>query len=56
VLKGEVLEHAQLLLEEGGWVPLVAWEVKVLANTLNTAVRAGLLRTPKKKAPTLPAR
>ena len=56
VLKGEVLEQAQRLLEEGRSVPEVAAELSVLANTLHKAVRAGRLRAPQKKAPALPAR
>jgi transposase len=43
VLKGEVLERAQQLLEEGRSVPEVAGELKVLANTLHKAIRAGRL-------------
>lgn len=56
VLKGDVLEQAQRLLEEGRSVPEVAAELSVLANTLHKAVRCGRLRAPQKKAPTLPAR
>jgi len=56
VLKGEVLEQAQQLLDEGRSVPEVARELKVLANTLHKAVRAGRLRASQKKAPVLPAR
>jgi len=37
VLKGEVLEQAQCLLDEGRSVPEVAEELKVLANTLHKA-------------------
>ena len=43
VLKGEVLERAQQLLDEGRSVPEVAGELKVLANTLHKAIRAGRL-------------
>jgi Mor family transcriptional regulator len=50
VLKGKVLEQAQQLLEEGRSVPEVARELKVLANTLHKAVRAGRLRQREKKA------
>lgn len=49
VLKGEVLERAQQLLDEGGSVPKVAGELKVLANTLHKAIRAGRLL--KKRTP-----
>ena len=56
VLKGEVLEQAQCLLDEGRSVPEVAEELKVLANTLHKAIRDGRLRSgPKKTMPT-PAR
>ena len=48
VLKGEVLSQAQALLEAGKSVPEVAREVKVLANTLHKAIRAG--RLVKKKS------
>lgn len=43
VLKGEVLERAQQLLDQGRSVPEVAGELKVLANTLHKAIRAGRL-------------
>jgi transposase len=56
VLKGEVLEQAQRLLDEGRSVPEAAAELSVLANTLHKAVRSGRLRAPQKKAPALPAR
>jgi transposase len=49
VLKGEVLERAQTLLNEGRSVPEVARELKVLANTLHKAIRAGRLSIPQKK-------
>ena len=48
VLKGEVGEQAQRLLDEGRSVPEVAGELKVLGNTLHKAIRAGRLRGPKK--------
>src|SRR5216684_4950909 len=54
VLKGEVLEQAQRLLDEGRSVPEVAEDLNVLANTLHKAIRAGRLRGGQKKA--LPAR
>jgi transposase len=50
VLKGEVLERAQQLLDEGRNVPEVAKELNVLANTVHKAIRAGRLRQPPKKA------
>jgi transposase len=50
VLKGEVLEQAQRLLDEGRSVPEVAGELKVLTNTLHKAVQAGRLRGSQKKA------
>jgi transposase len=49
VLKGEVLERAQQLLDEGRSVPEVAGELKVLANTLHKAIGAG--RLVKKRIP-----
>ena len=49
VLKGEVLERAQQLLENGRSVPEVAKELKVLGNTLHKAIRAG--RLPEQKKP-----
>lgn len=48
VLKGEALERAQQLLEAGRSVPEVAREVKILANTLHKAIRAGRLPQQKK--------
>lgn len=50
VLKGEVLEQAQRLLDEGRSVPEVAGQLSVLANTLHKAIRAGRLRGGQKKA------
>jgi transposase len=50
VLKGEVLQQAQQLLAAGRNVPEVAEELKVLANTLHKAIRAGRLRGGQKKA------
>jgi transposase len=49
VLKGEVLERARTLLAEGRSVPEVASELKVLANTLHKAIRAGRLPALQKK-------
>src|SRR6266567_4918466 len=49
VLKGEVLEHAQRLLDEGRSVPEVGEALQVLANTLHKAIRAGRLRGGQKK-------
>jgi hypothetical protein len=51
VLKGEVLERAQQLLDEGRSVPEVARETKVLANTLHKAISAGRLRQKKRAQP-----
>ena len=48
VLKGEVKERAQALLDEGRSVPEVAEELDVLANTLHKAIRSGRLRGLKK--------
>jgi transposase len=56
VLKGELLERAQQLLEAGRSVPEVAAELSVLANTLHKAIGAGRLCTPQKKAPAVSAR
>lgn len=50
VLKGEVLAQAQHLLDQERSVPEVAGELKVLANTLHKAIRAGRLRGSQKKA------
>ena len=50
VLRGEVLERAQQLLEMGWSVPEVAGELQVLPNTLHKAIRAGRLRRSQKKA------
>ena len=49
VLKGEVLEQAQRMLDEGRSLPEVAAELGVLRNTLLKAVRAGRLRGGQKK-------
>jgi transposase len=49
VLKGEVLERARELLQQGRSVPDVSSELKVLANTLHKAIRAGRLPAPQKK-------
>ena len=56
VLKGEVIEQAQQLLDAGRSVPEVAEELSVLANTLHKAIRSGRLRHLEKKAPTMPPR
>jgi hypothetical protein len=45
-LKGDVLDRAQKLLDEGRGVPEVAEEIEVLANTIHKAIRAGRLRRP----------
>jgi hypothetical protein len=49
VLKGEVLEQARALLEQGRSVPDVSSELNVFANTLHKAIRAGRLPAPQKK-------
>ena len=49
VLRGEVAERAQQLLDEGRSVPEVAGELKVLANTVHKAIGAGRLRAGVKK-------
>jgi transposase-like protein len=49
VLKGEVKEKAQGLLDEGKSVPEVAKAVEVLPNTLHKAIRGGRLHQPKKR-------
>jgi transposase len=49
VLKGETLERARAMLEQGRSVPDVAGELEVLANTLHKAIRAGRLPAPQKK-------
>ena len=49
VLKGEVLERARSLLEEGRGVPEVSSELNVFANTLHKAIHAGRLPAPQKK-------
>jgi hypothetical protein len=43
------MQRARMLLEEGRSVPQVASELKVLANTLHKAIRAGRLPPSKKK-------
>jgi hypothetical protein len=48
VLKGEVKEQAQALLDADHSVPEVAAQLKVLPNTLHKAIRAGRLRQRKK--------
>ena len=49
VLKGEALERAQKLLDEGGTVPEIGKELQILPNTLHKAIRAERLRYTKKK-------
>ena len=51
VLKGEVMEQAQQLLDEGRSVPEVAAALNLLTNTLHKAIRAGRLRASQKKRP-----
>jgi hypothetical protein len=48
VLKGEVLQKAQQLLDEGKSIPEVGRELKVLLTTLHKAVDSGRLRQQKK--------
>ena len=43
VLKGELLERARAMLEQGRSVPDVSSKLEVLANTLHKAIRAGRL-------------
>ena len=50
VLKGEVLEQAQQLLDQRRSVPEIAKQLGVLANTIHKAIRAGRLRADQKKA------
>lgn len=51
-LKGDTLERAQQLLDQGRSVPEVAEEINVLGNTIHKAIQAGRLRRPssQKKA------
>jgi transposase len=49
VLKGEVLERARSLLEQGRSVPEVSSELNVFANTVHKAIRAGRLPAAQKK-------
>jgi transposase-like protein len=49
VLKGEVKEQAQTLLDEGQAVPEVARKLGVLPDTLHKAIRAKRLHQPKTK-------
>jgi transposase-like protein len=49
VLKGEVKEKAQALLEEGQSVPEVAQALERLPNTLHKAIRGGRLHQSKKR-------
>jgi transposase len=51
-LKGELLERAQQLLDQGRDVAEVGEELNVLGNTIHKAIRAGRLRRPpsQKKA------
>jgi transposase len=55
VLKGEVLQRAQQLLDAGRSIPEVAAELKVLANTLHKAIGAGRLKK-KRTSNLVPAR
>ena len=51
-LRGETLERAQQLLDEGKTVPEIAEELNVLGNTIHKGIRSGRLRRPpsQKKA------
>jgi transposase-like protein len=49
VLKGEVKEQAQTLLDEGQAVPEVARKLGVLPDTLHKAIRDERLHQPKKR-------
>jgi len=49
VLKGEVQEQAQALLDEDKSVPEVAQALEVLPNTLHKAIRGGRLHQSKKR-------
>jgi hypothetical protein len=49
VLKGEIKERAQSLLDEGKSVPEVGKTVGVLADTLHKAIGSGRLHQPKKR-------
>jgi len=49
VLKGEVKEQAQALLDEGKSVPEVGKATGVLADTLHKAIDSGRLHQPSKK-------
>jgi hypothetical protein len=51
VLKGEVLQRAQQLLDAGKSIPDVGRELSVLLTTLHKAVHAGRLREQKKTVP-----
>ena len=52
VLKGEVLERARSLLEQGRSVPDISGELNLFPNTLHKAIRAGRLPAPQKKSST----
>ena len=49
VLKGEVKEQAQALLDAGYSVPEAAKRLEVLPNTLHKAIRSNRLYQPKKR-------
>ena len=49
VLTEAVREQAQSLFDQGQSVPQVAVELKIFANTLHKAIRAGRVRGPQKK-------
>jgi hypothetical protein len=50
VLKGEIKEQAQRLLDEGKSVPEVGKTVGVLPDTLHKAIDSGRLHQPKKRS------
>jgi transposase-like protein len=54
VLKGEVLQQAQQLLDEGRSMSEVAKALRVLGNTLHKAIAPGRLRQQKKTNPPAP--
>jgi len=54
VLKGDVLNRAQKMLDEGKSIPEVGKELDVLLTTLHKAVDAGRLRYQKKAVPSPP--
>lgn len=49
VLKGELKDQTQILLDQGKSVPEVSKIVEIKADTLHKAIRDGRLRPPKKR-------